>query len=144
MGREQGRTAFSIIADMEKLAREMTAPKNVHLEVIADRFSAAIGQLNQTTQWIVETFPANPAAVAAGSVYYLKLMGITLGGWMMARSAQIAARALEAGDGDATFLRGKLLTARFYADHILPQSMSLSAMVMRGADSVLAIEEALL
>ncbi len=144
VGREQGRTAFSIIADMEKLASEMAAPRNMHLATIADRFSAAIGQLKESTQWIVETFPGNPAAVAAGSVYYLKLMGITLGGWMMARSAQIAARALEAGEGDATFLRGKLLTARFYADHILPQSMSLAAVVMRGSDSVLAIEESLL
>ena len=144
VGREQGRTAFLIIDDMEKLAREMAAPKNVHLSAIADRFSAAIGQLKESTQWIVETFPTNPAAIAAGSAYYLKLMGITLGGWMMARSAQIAARSLEAGEGDATFLRGKLLTARFYADHILPQSMSLAAVVMRGSDSVLAIEESLL
>jgi hypothetical protein len=77
-------------------------------------------------------------------VYYLKLMGITCGGWMMARAAQAAAKSLEAGGGDSAFLRGKVLTARFYADHILPQALGLSAITMRGADSVLAMEEALL
>jgi len=63
---------------------------------------------------------------------------------MMARSALIAAGMLEKGEGDAAFLRGKLLTARFYGDHILAQSMGLCSATMRGADSVLAVEEALL
>ena len=144
VGREQGRTAFSIIADMEKLAGELRAQKNVHLAAVGERFSSSVARLKEATQWIVETYPANPAAVAAGSVYYLKLTGITMGGWMMARSAQIACRQLEAGEGDAIFLRSKLLTARFYADHILPQAMGLAAAVMRGADSVLEVEDALL
>jgi hypothetical protein len=100
--------------------------------------------MDEATRWIAETYATNPAAVAAGSVYYLKLAGITLGGWMLARSAVIAAGMLEKGEGDAAFLRGKLLTARFYADHVLPQSMGLAAAAMRGADSVLAVEEALL
>jgi alkylation response protein AidB-like acyl-CoA dehydrogenase len=144
VGREQGRTALALVDEMEKLARELPAQKNVHLGAVGDRFSSAVARFKEATQWIVETYPANPAAVAAGSVYYLKLAGITLGGWMMARSAQLACRQLEAGEGDAAFLRGKLLTARFYADHILAQAMGLSSATMRGADSVLAVEEALL
>ena len=86
----------------------------------------------------------NPAAVAAASVYYLKLMGIACGGWMMARSALIASRQLAAGEGDAEFLRAKVLTARFFAEHILPQTAGLAMSAVRGADSVLAVEEALL
>jgi 3-(methylthio)propanoyl-CoA dehydrogenase len=62
----------------------------------------------------------------------------------MLRSAQVAAHQLAAGQGDASYLRGKLLTARFYGDHILPQALALSAVAMRGADSVLAMEDALL
>jgi hypothetical protein len=63
---------------------------------------------------------------------------------MMARAAREAAKQLDAGQGDKDFLRGKLLTARFYADHILPQAMGLAAITMRGGDSVLAVEDALL
>ena len=144
VGREQGRTALALIEEMERTAEDLGTVKNVHLGAIADRFSAAIPRLREATDWIVETYGANPAAVAAGAVYYLKLMGITLGGWMMARAACIAARELESGEGDAAFLRGKVLTARFYGDHILPQAISLSAAVMRGAESVLAVEDALL
>ncbi len=144
VGREAGRTAFALIVEMEKLAGELAQCKNVHLPPIADRFSSAVARLKEATQWIVATYGANPAAVAAASVYYLKLTGITCGGWMMARSALLAARQLEAGEGDGAFLRAKLLTTRFYADHMLPQAMALAMIAMRGSDSVLAVEEALL
>ena len=69
-------------------------------------------------------------------------MGITLGGWMLARSAQIATDQLAAGEGDADFLKGKILTARFFADHVMAQAHSLAAAVTHGSESVLAVEEA--
>jgi hypothetical protein len=104
----------------------------------------AIARLEETVQWVAKTYPANPAAVAAGSVYVLKLMGITVGGWMLARSAEIAARQLAKGEGDAEFLRSKILTARFFGDHVVSQAGSLATAITRGSDSVLAVEEALL
>jgi len=146
VGREQGRTAFALIEEIEKVVEgsRHNGDKNVHVKALGDRMASAVNSFKEATQWIVETYPANPAAVAAASVYYLKLAGITFGGWMMLRSARVAAKQLAAGEGDAAFLRGKLLTARFYGDHILPQALSLCAAAMRGADSVLAVEEALL
>ena len=43
---------------------------------------------------------------------------------------------------DQDFLRAKLATARFYAEHILPQAGSLAREVTHGADSVLALDPA--
>jgi hypothetical protein len=124
VGREEGRTALALIKEMEGLVD--------------------VAPLREATAWIVKTFGTSPAAVAAGSVYYLKLMGITCGGWLMARSAKIASEQLAKGEGDAEFLRGKVATARFYVDHILSQAPGLAAAVTKGADSVLAVEEAML
>ena len=81
--------------------------------------------------------------MAAGAVYYLKLAGFAIGGWMMARGAIEATRMLAAGEGDAQFLRGKRLTARFYADHLLPQVDALSESLMAGGALVRSAEEAL-
>jgi len=89
-------------------------------------------------------FGANAPAVAAGSVYVLKLLGITLGGWMLARSAQIATKQLAAGEGDAAFLKGKVMTARFFADHVLAQASSLATAATKGSESILAVEESFL
>jgi hypothetical protein len=113
-------------------------------EAASEGLGAAVSRMKETVQWVARTYGANPAAVAAGSVYVLKLMGITVGGWMLARSAHIASKMLADGEGDADFLRAKILTARFFADHVMSQAPALAAAITRGADSVLAMEEALL
>jgi hypothetical protein len=141
MGREEGRTALALIAEIEKVLPKLSAG-DANLKSIGESLSTALARLRETVQWVSKTFPANPAAVAAGSVYVLKLMGITLGGWMLARSAEIAGRQLAKGEGDADFLKAKILTARFFADHVMAQAPALSAAITRGADSVLAVDEA--
>jgi alkylation response protein AidB-like acyl-CoA dehydrogenase len=144
MGREEGRTAFALIAEMEKLLPRLAASGDANLEALGAALAVAIAKLTETVQWVATTFPTNPAAVAAGSVYVLKLMGITAGGWMLARSAEIASRQLASGAGDADFLKAKILTARFFGDHVVSQAASLATAITRGSESVLAIEEALL
>ena len=77
-------------------------------------------------------------------MYVLKLMGVTLGGWMLARGAEIASRQLAKGEGDAAFIRSKILTARFFADHVMSQASSLATATIHGSESVLAVDEAML
>jgi butyryl-CoA dehydrogenase len=79
--------------------------------------------------------------VFAGSVPYLKLAGIVLGGWQMARAALAAQQKLDAGDGDAAFYKAKIATARFFADHFLSQAGGLRSAIVEGSGSVLALAE---
>ena len=81
-------------------------------------------------------------AVYAGSVPYLKLAGIVLCGWQMARAAIVASQRLAEGGGDEPFLKSKIATARFYADHVLTQAPGLARSIVSGADGVLALAEA--
>jgi len=127
MGREGGRTALSLLVEIEKLPGQLGRSGDAQLVAIGEALAMSASRLRKTVEWVSETYGANPAAVAAGSVYVLKLMGITLGGWMLARSAQIAAKQLAAKEGDADFLRGKILTARFFADHVMAQAPSLAS-----------------
>ena len=60
---------------------------------------------------------------------------------MMARAAQVATQLLAAGDADTVFLNAKLVTARYYADHVLPEAALYAAGVTQGAGSVLALDE---
>jgi hypothetical protein len=78
--------------------------------------------------------------VYAGSVTYLKLAGIVLGGWQMARAALAAHRKLAAGEGDASFLRAKIVTARFFADHVLAGAPGLRTTIVEGAPGVLGLD----
>ena len=101
----------------------------------------AIDALEEATRWLVGTFPKNPNAVFAVAVPYLKLFGTVGGGWMMARAAQVAQRKRNQTGADTAFYDTKLATARFYAEHILPQALAYRQTVVSGADSVMALAE---
>ena len=141
VGFEKGATASTVIAEMRKLDAELARSGNPDVAAAHENFKRAIDDLAGATQWVVGTFPKDPNAVAAVSVPYLKLWGTVAGGWLMARAALVADSKLGAG-GDADFYRTKIATARFYAEHILPQAYGLASEVTGGAASVLALPEA--
>jgi hypothetical protein len=58
----------------------------------------------------------------------------------MARQALAATALIAAGEGDADFLAAKVATARFYAEHLLPEALGLVAPVTAGAAGLFAIE----
>jgi acyl-CoA dehydrogenase len=92
-------------------------------------------------QYIVSTFGADVRRAAVGAVPFLELFGTVAGGWQMARAALAAHKGLAAGKGEAAFLRAKIVTARFYADHVLVRASGLARTVVSGADAALAIED---
>jgi hypothetical protein len=81
---------------------------------------------------------ASPNAVFAGSVPYLMLAGNVVAGWQLARSLLVAQDLLAQGQDEA-FMRSKISTARFYADHLLSKAPGLRDSIVEGADSVTAL-----
>ena len=143
VGREGGQTALALIAEMEKIPAQLLAMNDVNLKAIATQLTISVNSAKRATEWIATMYPNNPAAVFAGAVHYLKLMGTVSGGWMMARAALVAAAHLQAGEGDGDYLKAKIMTTRFYADHILTLAPSFADALIQGADSVLQMDEAL-
>jgi hypothetical protein len=70
------------------------------------------------------------------------LAGNVMAGWQMARGLLAAEQALASGDFgvfSADFMRAKITTARFYADHLLTRAPGLRDSIVEGADSVTAL-----
>jgi hypothetical protein len=61
---------------------------------------AGIAAQQKAVDWILANYESAPAAVHAGSVPFLKQTGIVVGGWLMAKSAAIAAKHLAEGSTD--------------------------------------------
>ena len=97
--------------------------------------------MEECVDWIVANSGTDVRAVYAGSVPFLKLVGIVCGGWQMARAALAAQARLAAGEGDTIFYKTKITTARFYADHFLTQAGGLRDQVVAGAPGVLALAD---
>ena len=141
VARENGTTIKAFIETMRGLDGELAASADADVAVIRARLGDAIDALAKATDWAVETFPDDQNAVAAGAVDFLRLFGIVSGGWLMAKGALAARAKLAAGDGDSRFLKGRLASARYFADHWLTQAPTLHIAVTEGAAAVLAIEE---
>jgi alkylation response protein AidB-like acyl-CoA dehydrogenase len=96
----------------------------------------AITVLRDATEVLLYQMGEDAARAYAVSVPYLMLCGRVLGGAMMARSAALASARLAQNAVDQDFYRAKLQNARFYAEHLLPESLSLMRIIKSGASSV--------
>jgi len=141
MAREGGATAKEVIKAMRVVEGELAQAQGEDMAAIRAGLGAGIKAVDDCVAWIVATYAPDIKAVHAGSVPFLKLMGIVCGGWQMARAALVAQKKLAAKDGDASFYQAKIATARFYADHVLTQAPGLRNTVVRGAAGVMALTE---
>jgi len=142
--RDGGAVAKAILAQVRateaQLADVQDAAYFADLAAIRTQLMAGSAALEAVVDYVVANTKGDPRAVFAGSVLYLKLAGVVLGGWQMARAALVARQKLDAGDGDAAFYRAKIATARFFADHVLSQADGLRQAIVAGSAGVLALD----
>ncbi|MDY7538586.1 acyl-CoA dehydrogenase [Undibacterium sp. RTI2.1] len=139
--RDGGATAKGIIAQVRKTAAELAMTQSDDLIAIQRQLLEGADAMEEVITYVAANFKSDIKAVFAGSVPYLKLAGIVLGGWQMARAALVAQQKLQAGDGDASFYKAKIATARFFADHILSAAQGLRSSIVDGSAGVLAMSE---
>ena len=100
----------------------------------------AVGRLQQTTGFIAAKGMAKPFEAGAASSDYLKLFGLTALAYVWAKMAKVALPKIS-GD-DTGFYKAKVNTARFFMERVLPQTSSLTAMIMAGGGAMEAFEDA--
>jgi hypothetical protein len=105
---------------------------------LADSLDTGVEAAREVTSWMLEHGLADPNDALAGSVPYLRMLGVLTGGWVHGRSAVAATELLAAGSGDTDQLEGRLATARFYGDHILPEVQGLIRAATAGSAQLFA------
>ncbi len=134
-----GEVVKDLLAQMEALDRELAA--SPELAGVRSALANGVSTLREATDWIMSPGLAEPNDALAGATPYLRLCGLVIGGWLLARSALAASRLLgDAGGSEAIFLREKIGTARFYAEQLLPQSAGLLPAVTAGAGPLFQID----
>ena len=137
--RDAGAVAKHFIAQVRATQAELAASSNADLQAIAKQLALGATALEDVVNFVVANFKSDIKAVFSGSVPYLKLAGVVLGGWQLGRAALIAEKLNAAGEGDSSFNQTKMATARFFADHILTTSFGLRSSIVEGAAGVLAL-----
>ncbi len=138
--RDGGKTAKAILAQIRKTEAELAAVTSGDLAAIRNQLVLASKAFEEVVDFVAGNAKSDIRAVFAGSVPYLMLAGVVIGGWNMARAALVAQAKIAAGETDP-FYAAKIKTARFYADHILTRASGIRASIVGGADGVLALTE---
>ena len=141
LGMDGGAHWRTLFAEMRQDIRDL--PPRGDLATLKPYLDDALAALESATVWLTGNRDAAALTdTAAGATPYLRMFGITVGGWLLARQAVAASERITRGEGDAAFLRAKIVTARFFAEQIVPQATALLGPVTRGADLLFAIPEA--
>jgi hypothetical protein len=96
----------------------------------------ALVRLRKTSESMLKALATAPDRAMAVSVPFLRFCGLTIGGWLMARAADIAAQRLVAGTSDRAFFEAKLASAYFYSSQVLPQVLTLEQICTQGSEAV--------
>jgi alkylation response protein AidB-like acyl-CoA dehydrogenase len=126
-----GGVVEDLLGEMESLVGDLAAA-GAGMEPIATGLAHGVDVLRQATDWLLGRLATEPNDALAGATPYLTMFGLVAGGWLLARSAQAAARLIATGTGDAAFLAAKVATARFYCREILPEATGLLPAVTAG------------
>lgn len=128
---EDGAVAAEFITGMTDVLKTMNDYEQ--LGAFRDELNTAIQGLANTAGWLGKRLNTGDVDSAlAGATPFLTQFGIVLGGWLMAISAVAA---LEGpSEFDKRFLAEKVLTARFYGEHLLPRANGLVSTIKGGND----------
>ena len=136
--RDGGQTAKAIAAQIEKTEQALVKQGSADAVAVAKRLKAAREAFVDVVDFVAGNTKASPNAVFAGSVPYLMLAGNVVAGWQMGRSLLAAQDELAKGV-DTDFMKAKITTARFYADHLLTKAPGMRDSIVEGAECVTAL-----
>lgn len=139
--RDGGSGARTLIEEIRALDAQLTANDDPAWTVLRASLASGADALAQVVGWILAVSKASPRLPGIASVHVLRLFGTVVGGYQMARAALAAKARLESGSGDPQFLAGKIVTARVYAEQVMPQVHALLPTILGGTEAVMALDE---
>jgi len=134
LGMRQGRALVEFVDRIAETAKTASASSDAQVAAMGARLSASVDTAVVATDYLQQ---ADHADRLAGASPYLMLLGYLVGGWMMVRSAIVAAPR-RAGDG---LYEAKVNTAEFFVHQLMPRTEGLLPAVVAGGEALFSVEE---
>lgn len=82
--------------------------------------------------------------VAGAATPFQRIFSVVLGGYLLAKQAELAAQKISDGVGNPDFMQAKIATANFYLEQLLPEVYGLIGPVKASSDSLFSLNENML
>ncbi len=121
----------SLLAELQQIADRVAASNAEGFGATANRLNAAITDLAEATDWLLEQLAQGKTTEAlSGATPYQRLFGLTLTGCYLAKGALV--------DGNDGASDKRIALCRFAAENLLPETTALKDAVINGAASLVA------
>lgn len=130
------RTIFHPAAEFIELHRD-----NENMAEYTKALYKAVDSGQKASLWLAANGLGDPEQAAAGSVEYLRLLGLIMLGHIWAQLIELSQRKLEEGAGDKIFYEAKIETGRFFMNKLLPYHYGLLASIVNGAKPIMGLKE---
>jgi alkylation response protein AidB-like acyl-CoA dehydrogenase len=138
--RDKGAALTALLQEVAAFVGELS-DCGEELVPIRDALAAAVADVDAVGKWLFANVTADAHTPGAVSFNLLMMLGTLLGGWQMSRAAVIATERLAQGHDDPSFAKAKVVTARFYAEQVLPLTGSYRKAIESGATATMALTE---
>jgi acyl-CoA dehydrogenase len=138
LGANGGASVFALLDELKDIVGRVEASNDPAFGTTGAKLREALAALDRASRWLLERLASAPNDALAGATPYLRLIGVTLGGCMLAAEALAAG-----GDGVAEPARYVTL-ARFFAENLSVQAPALEKTVTESADAVTGADAVLL
>jgi len=138
--RDQGRALQLFVDDVRRTDEEL-AKHGDTLSIIRAALKSGCQDLVSASEWLFMNYAKSPAVPGAVSGNFLMLMGTLAGGWQLARAAVAAADRVATGAADREFYEAKIITARFYAEQVMPVVGAYRQAIESGSETIMALSE---
>lgn len=111
------------------------------LATVKEYLDDGIDALQHAAVWLAGNEPDEARSTAAGAGPFLRMFGVILGGYYLTRQAVAAQAKLNEPGADQAFLKTKIVTARYFAEQLMPPATALLGPITRGAELFYALDE---
>jgi len=133
-----GAPIMGLIADMKAIDADLEKA-GARFEGIRSNLAKGVAVFEQATGWLAVNGMQDPNQALAGATPYLRMFGSTLGAFYLAKQALAASALLDEGADNKEFLEAKIVTAKFYAEQLLPQDTALIGAITAGSEPLAAL-----
>ncbi len=136
LGKDGGRALMAFLGELGAYAKEKGGDETMKPLVAA--LGKGANDLQQASMWFMQNAMAKPDNAGAGATDYMHLFGLVALGYMWCQIADAASAKIKAG-GDAARFNAKLVTARFFMERIMPETVTRLARIQAGAASTMEL-----
>ena len=125
---------------MKVLLPVVAEARTAGLVEMADALGYSLAACQQAVESLFAQATGDWAAPGSAAYNLMMLMGTTVAGALMAKSAIVAVSLNASGEGNGVFNNSKITTTRFFAEQIMPRNQAYLATIKAGSASVMALD----